>query len=816
MIKNYFLTAWRSFRKNKVFSFINIIGLAIGISASLVIFLIVSYDYSFNTSIPDKDRIYRVVSDFKFSGEDYHNSGVPLPLANTVGKELTGIDKAVPFNTNYDEAKISLAAPGKEDAVVFRKQKNIIFADPDYFDLIKYDWIAGSPAASLTAPSKVVLTSSAAATYFPQLSADQVIGKLLYFNDTVITTVSGVVKDLSYNTDFNFKVFISRATLAQTTLKPFDWEEWGNTSGSSQLLVRLSPGSKKVQVEQALTTLFNKNYKPKVQDHSITNHSLQPLSDLHYNATYGGYDLPLSHKPTLYGLLAVAAFLLLLACINFINLTTAQASQRAKEIGVKKTMGSSRKQLIQQFLSETFLLTLIATVLSLLIAPLLLKVFADFIPPGLHFDLAKEPAVIIFLLLLIPLVSLFSGFYPAMILSSYQPVKVLKNQAYVSSGKSRSAWLRKSLTVSQFVIAQVFIIATILVGKQISFSLSKDMGFKKDAIVTLQTNFYDTARLKRLVLVDAFKAIPAVANISMSTSPPSSNNTWSGTMKFNDGKKEIETDVEQKYADTNYLNLFKIKLLAGTNYPASDSVTAFVINETYLHALGFTNPQDVVEKFVEWSNKKIQITGVVADFNQRSLREKVKPIAMGTWPGSQRTFNIALHPEKQPGDWKKALAKMEMEWKKLYPEDDFEYIFFDESIAQYYTAEQHIASLLMWATGLAIFISCLGLLGLVIYITNQRTKEIGIRKTVGATVTQIVTLLSKDFLRLVIIAFVIAVPITWWGSVQWLNNFAYKTDISAWIFLAGGMIMFLMALLILCIRSFQAATVNPVKSLRSE
>ena len=816
MITNHLKTAWRSFRKNKVFSAINIVGLAIGISASLVIFLIVDYDYSFNTSIKDGDRIYRVVSNFSFSGEAYHSSGVPIPMGDAVRKELTGIDKAAPFNTMDNDTKISVPLPGKQEPVVFKKQKNIVFADSGYFNLIDYTWVAGTTKTSLLAPSQVVLTTSAAALYFPQLTPDKIVGKELYFNDTVLTTVTGVVKDLTYNTDFNFNIFISRATLEKTSLKPFDWAEWNNTSGSSQLLVKLSVGSTKAQVEVRVKTLFEKYHKKDPNDHSLTSHALQPLSDLHYNADYGGYDLPLSNKPTLYGLLAVAAFLLLLACINFINLTTAQASQRAKEIGVRKTMGSSKKQLVWQFLSETFLLTLVATILSIIIAPLLLKVFADFIAPGLHFDVSAQPGIIVFLLILIPAVSILSGFYPAMVLSAYQPVLVLKNQSNTGKGRSRNAWLRKSLTVSQFVIAQVFIIATILVSKQIRFSLTKDMGFKKESILLTQTNYYDTSKQKKYVLAEKIKAIPAVAGISLSSNPPSSNGTWSGTMKYKDGKKEIETDVQQKFADTAYLHLYHLKLLTGTNYPYSDSVNAFLINETYLHILGFQNPADAIGKEIEWSNKKIPITGVVGDFNQQSLREPVKPLVIGSMAGSQRTLNIALYPQTAPGDWKNAISKMELAWKEVYPETDFEYSFLDEDIAKYYKAEQNISSLLMWATGLAIFISCLGLLGLVIYITNQRTKEIGIRKAVGATVTQIVTLLSKDFLQLVIVAFVIAVPITWWGSNKWLNNFAYKTDMDVWVFLAGGIIMFLMALIILCIRGFKAATVNPVKSLKSE
>ncbi len=815
MFKNHLSIAFRNLRKHKVFSLINVAGLAIGISASIVIYLIVNFDFSFDHFEAGKERIYRVVSNFNFSGEIYKNSGVTYPMGDAVAKEVNGVGLVVPFYNWDNETKVII--PGKDKGgTVFKKQGHIVFANDDYFKFLSYTWLAGSPVTALQQSSQVVLTAQNAALYFPGFAPAQVIGKEIIFSDTIHTFVSGVVKELDEHTDFNFKTFVSRSTLENTSLKSKVAEGWNNTNGASQLFVRLSPGVSALSVKKQIDGLYQKYRHKEADDHSKTEYLLQPLSDLHFNADYGVYDSHIAHKPTLYGLLAIAAFLLLLGCINFINLTTAQASQRAKEIGVRKTMGSSKKQLVFQFLSETFLVTFFATILSVLITPLLLKVFRDFIPEGLHFNLAEEPGVVLFLLLLIPAVSLLSGFYPALVLSSYNPLLALKNQAYKNTGKTRSALLRKSLTVSQFVIAQVFIIATILVGKQIDFTLSKDMGFKKDAILSLQTNFYDTSKQNKLVLLDKFKTIPAIAGISLSTNTPSSNSTWSSTMKFKDGKKEVETDVQQKYADTGFLGLYQIKLLAGTNYPKSDTPTAFVINETYLHILGFQKPEDVVGKQLEWSNKKLTIVGVVADFNQKSLHEPIKPLVLGSWSGSSRTFNIALYPEKEPGDWKRAIAKMETAWKEVYPDDDFEYSFFDETIAKYYEAEQKISSLLKWATGLAIFISCLGLLGLIIYITNQRTREIGVRKVVGATITQIITMLSKDFLLLVMIAFVIAVPITWWGCSEWLKNFAYKTSLNPWIFLSGGLIMFLLALIILCARGFKAATVNPIKSLKSD
>jgi ABC-type antimicrobial peptide transport system permease subunit len=359
--------------------------------------------------------------------------------------------------------------------------------------------------------------------------------------------------------------------------------------------------------------------------------------------------------------------------------------------------------------------------------------------------------------------------------------------------------------------------ATILVSKQIHYSLNKDMGFKKDAIIYFNTNYYDTVSNHKAILMDKLKAIPGIAMVSLCTNPPSSNNTWSGTMKYKDGKREIESDVQQKYGDSNYIKLYGLKLLAGKNITTTDTVTSYLINETFAHILGFQKPRQAIGKYIEWSDKQIPITGVVSDFIQRSLHEPIKPLAIASWNNPERNFSMALQPQNEAGTaWKNTITKIEKAFKEVYPEDDFEYSFFDEDIAKYYRAEQNISSLLKWTAGLAIFISCLGLLGLVIYTTTQRTKEIGVRKVLGASVSQIVSLISKDFILLVLFAFLIATPVAWIGMNRWLQNFAFRTEISWWIFLSGAAIMIVIALLTLGFQTIKAAIANPVKSLRTE
>ena len=425
MIKSYFSVALRNFWRNKTFSLINIFGLAIGISAALVICLIVQYDFSFDKFHKDGDRIYRVVSNFNFAGESFHNSGVTSPMGNALRKELTGLELVVPLRTADDDTKVTVPAEAVNQPAVYKKQKNIVFADEAYFRLIRYNWLAGAAKTALQQPYQVVLTETKAKQYFPGLSATEIIGNEIYFNDTVRAGITGIVKDLDQNTDFTFTTFISRATLESTKLKPQDWEEWNNTNSASQLLLKLSPGTSVAATEKGILAIYNKYHKKDKDDNSKTEYGLQALSDIHFNAIYGNFgDQRLAHKPTLYGLLAVASFLLLLGCINFINLTTAQASQRAKEIGIRKTMGSSKQQLVFQFLSETFVITAMATLLSIAITPLLLKVFADFIPEGLHFNIMRQPDIMLFLCALVITVTLLSGFYPAIILSGFKPVLV--------------------------------------------------------------------------------------------------------------------------------------------------------------------------------------------------------------------------------------------------------------------------------------------------------------------------------------------------------------------------------------------------------
>jgi len=817
MFKNYFKTAWRTLWRNKIFSVINVLGLAIGISASLVIYLIASYNLSFDKFEKDKDRIYRVVWTFVASGEKDYVSGVTYALPPAVKKEMTGLDAVIPFSTFNNNPKISVPVANAAEPIVFKNQNGFVYADESYFNLIGYNWLAGNAKTSLQQPYQTVLTQSSAALYFPNMQPDQIIGKHFYVDDSIAVTVTGVVKDITANTDFTFKVFVSRLTFETTRLRPQNYNDWSSENGASQLYVKLAAGTSPDKIQKEMTALYYRHEPKQPGDNNEVNFVLQPLNDIHFNSNYNTYTVPQTSTDVLFGLLAVALFLLLLGCINFINLTTAQSAQRAKEIGIRKTIGSSKKQLIFQFLSEAFLLTFIATLLSVALTPLILKAFSGFVPDAVKFSILQQPDIILFLLVLVIIVTLLSGFYPAIILSSYKPITVLKSQISSSTTGTRNAWLRKTLTVSQFVIAQFFVMATILVSKQISYSLNKDLGFKKDAIAYFYTNYNDTIKTHKATLLNMLHNIPEIAMVSLSSNAPLSGGTSTEVMKYNDRKKEIETDVQEKYGDTNYINLYSIKLLAGRNLSSSDTVKEMLINETYMHVLGFQNPQDVIGKYINWNDKMVPVCGVVKDFNQKSLHEPIKPLLIASDIRNEGLVNLLLQPQNIDGTtWKAALDKSEKAFKEIYPNDDFYYGFFEEDIAKYYTQEQNISSLLRWATGLAVLISCLGLLGLVMYITTQRTKEIGVRKVLGATVSQLVTLLSKDFVQLVLIAFVIAVPLAWLSMNEWLQSFAYRTTISWWIFAVSGLLMIVVAFITLSFQTIKAAIANPAKSLRTE
>ena len=816
MFKNHFIIASRNFWRNKTFSLINVLGLSVGICSALVIFLIVYYEFSYDKCQPGRDRVYRVVLDAKFNGVEGHSTGVPAPLGAAIQNETTGVEQTIPvFQFQGDAtAKVTIAKEGSDKGIIFKKQPDIVFTNHQYFYLLPYKWVAGSPAASLRDPFSVVLTESRAQQYFPSIPATDIIGKQITYNDDLGCTVSGIVKDLKQNTSFNAVEFISISTIAKTNLQDrFMMTVWNDWMAYSQLYVKLAENISVSQTEGQLKTILKKYNKDANKDanNGMAFH-LQPLNDIHFNSSYPGIGQRLAHKPTLYGLLTIAGFLLLLGCINFINLTTANAAHRAKEIGIRKTMGSSRKQLVFQFLGETFFITLVATIISVALAPLLLNAFKDFIPEGVRFDWLNQPFIFLFLFLLVILVSFFSGFYPALVLSGYKTIAVLKNQSSVKPGETRHAWVRKTLTVSQFVIAQFFIIATVIVARQINYSLNADLGFKKEAIITFNTP-WDTVATHGKRLLNNINAIPEVQLASAGFLSPADKGVAFTNVSYAE-KKDLNANVQIRWGDTNYLHIYQIQLLAGRNILPSDSMKEFIINNTYAKMLDFQKPEDAIGKLLSFNGKNMPIVGVMKDFHDQSMRGNISPLVFAGNNGS--TFHIRLKPNVSGTVWRNGIEKIQSAYKQIYPEADFEYKFFDETIASFYESEQHTASLLKWATGLAILISCLGLSGLVMYTINTRTKEIGVRKILGASVSNIISVLSIDFIRLVLIAFLIATPLAWWASYKWLEEFAYRTSLSWWVFVVSGMGLLFIALITLSVQTIKAAIANPVKSLRTE
>ncbi len=811
MIRNYFKIAWRNLLENKLFSAINIISLAIGLCASFVIGLIVYYDFTFDTFHSGGDRIYRITSNFKSLEKDFYNSGAPIPLGTSLKSTITNIDVTSSFFT-MSPASIKIVNTNQK----YEYLEKTIYADENYFDLFEYQWLAGTPEKALAAPYEVILTKNRAKKYFPTLNPEQIVGQSLIYNDTIPATVMGVVANYAKRSDLIFEEFISVKTFESSGMASIGLDNgWNNTNSASQLFVKLHENASVTDTQEQLDKLAKEHEDKRLAEFGMKRKFyLQPLNDLHFNSDYGIFNDSISpaSKPVLLSLGCVALFLLLLGSINFINLNTAQATKRAKEIGIRKTFGVSKNQLVFQFLIESLLLTVVAAILSLLFSSWLFHIFSDIIPNDVGFELFANLEILIYILLLILIVAFLSGFYPALVLTRFRPVLVLKNQLLPSNNKSS---FRKYLTTFQFVIAQIFVIATILVSKQVNFLINKDMGFKTEAVAYVRT-WSNTSIDKRLRFMNEIEALPEIRDISLGGNPPASNSTISDVVTCFNGQKEIHTELQLLYGDQNYRDVYDIQLLAGRER-LNDSIKEYIINESCSKVLGFENPEDAIGQVLLLNQEQAPIVGVMSDFNQRSLKSKIEPMALvGSW--HRQTFHT-IHfsfQDQNMKSWSDAISKVENIWKGIYPSTTFKLNFMDDTVQQFYQEERKTSLLLNWAMGLSVLISCLGLLGLVIHTTERRTKEIGIRKVLGASIMRLNLLICTEFISLLGIAFVIAAPIAWLGLNKWLEDFSYRTDLSWWVFMLSGIVMLIIALLIMSVRTFSIVNANPINSLKTE
>ncbi|MEP7376974.1 MAG: ABC transporter permease [Chitinophagaceae bacterium] len=813
MIKNYFKIAWRNIVRRRAYTAINVLGLALGLCACLVIYLITSYEFSFDRFHPDKERIYRM------TGELLRNNGEKEFLNCTIS-DVAGIEHDIPgFESKaglfYYDAKINI--PGADiKEKEFHSNSDVIVTWPAFFDIFKYDWLAGNAATALNEPYKVVLSELKARKYFGNGSLEKMIGKTVVYNDSLPLTVSGIVKDWKGHTDFPFADFISISTASGGFLKKeIPTPDWNSLHPHGAMaFVKLNKDIEVADINAKLNAYAKKKAK-RSGFGKLLSLQLQPLTDIHFTHDYyrgdDGDSFRKAHLPTLYALLGIALFVLIIAAINFINLSTAQSIQRSKEVGVRKVLGSGRKNLVFQFLAETFVLTLIAIIISLLFVNPVLSLFSSFIPKGIVFD-PFNSSTLIFLFALLVTTTLLAGFYPAKVLSSHLPVLSLKG--VVGTSGHRGTNLRKALIVFQFTISLVFIIGTLVIGNQLKFMRSKDKGFKTDAIITVNNWRDQSGRMK--VLAEKIKQLPGVDKVIAQCIPP----MGFADMSFNythKGKNELHLEVSTKMGNDEFIPFYKMKILAGRNMVHSDSLQELVINEAFSKVLGFKKPADAIGAFLFQDNKPYPIVGVIADFHQGSFHDPIKPVVIAHMPEWESSLAIGLLTKgRQVSDTKPVITAIEKEWKALYPEAGINYSFLDQSIGWLFEKDQQTAWLMNVATIITIFISCMGLFGLAMFTAQRRTKEIGIRKVLGASVLNITSMLSKDFVIQVTLAILIASPLAWFFMNRWLQDFAYRTTISWWIFALAGIIALAIALVTVSFQAIKVAVANPASSLRTE
>ena len=621
------------------------------------------------------------------------------------------------------------------------------------------------------------------------------------------------MKDSPANTDFPIRLLISYATDRQPGSDNYgNLKDWVSTFGDNNCYIVL-PGNIPVSKFNADLKAMAKRRKPAPYNTTQV-FGLQSLADTHYNGETSVYSGHTFSKQLLDVISLIGLFLLVIACVNFINLATAQAVNRSKEVGIRKVLGSNRNQLAVQFITETFIITLSAVILAVGIAQLVLPFLNRLLEIKLSSAFLSEPVLWLFLTGTIILVTLLSGLYPAAVISGFNPITALKNK--VMSRKATGISLRQVLVVLQFCIAQVLVIGTLVVVYQMQYFHNKSLGFNKDAIVNVSFPGDSISRTKLNTLRDELLQQPGIEQVSYSFASPSDNNGWGSDFKFNNAPQTTKFNASMKWADASYFKLYGLQFVAGGPYKTSDTLTGWVVNQTLLAKLGVTNPEKAIGKYIKlWDDphKNWPIVGVIKDFNVRSLKDAIPPVLMGSWNAVYQRINIKIAPQNVH----QTLAGIEKTWNQTFPDGIYEYQFLDKKIADFYKSEDQLSQLYKIFAGIAIFISCLGLYGLISFMVVQRIKEVGIRKTLGASVGNIVYLFSKEFTLLIVIAFAISAPMAWFGMNKWfLQGYIYKISIGPDIFLWAILASVSIAWATVGYKAVKAALANPVTSLKTE
>lgn len=808
MIRNYIKTAWRNLLRNKSYAAINIIGLAIGIASCMLIFLIIQFETSFDKFHSKKDHIYRVLTVFNNPDGVHPSSGTPLPIAEGLRIDFPQLKEVAAILRN-DGSHYSIGNSSKGEAIKKFKENDAYYAEPQFFNIFDFGWLAGDKKTALSEPNTVVLTQDEAEKFFGNWH--DAIGKIIRYENKTDLKVTGILKNTPANTDFPLKLVVSYATM---TTKGGDFygnrQDWVSTFGDHNCYVVLPDNISAAQFDKNLKA-FVKKHKP--ADYVKDGFQLQALADMHYNTDVGVYSYHPFSKQLINAISLIGLFLLIIACVNFINLATAQAVNRSKEVGIRKVLGSNRNQLVMQFISETLIITLFAVVLAVALAEIALPMLNKLLEIKLTNAFIIDPVLLSFLLGVIISVTLLSGLYPAMVLSGFNPISALKNK--IVAGRTSGISLRRALVVLQFCIAQVLVIGTLVIIHQMNYFKNKSLGFDKDAILTVPFPGDSLSKSKLSTLRDQLLSQPGIKNVSYSFASPSDDNGWGSDFKYNNAPKQTNFSAQLKWADAEYFNLYKLQFVAGVPYSQGDTIHGYVVNETLVKKLGIRDPREAIGKYIKlWDDKKkyAPITGVVKDFNIGSLKNPIQPVLMSSWKNVYQKINIKV----QPQNITQTLASIEKLWNSTFPDGMYEYQFLDEKIASFYKSEDQLSQLYKIFAGIAIFISCLGLYGLVSFMAVQRTKEVGIRKTLGASVSSIVYLFSKEFTLLIIIAFAISAPIGWYFMNKWLQDFTYHIPLGPGIFMLAIIASVAIAWVTVGYKAIMAALANPVKSLRSE